>query len=107
MRASVQLRMVESQELQASRVAQAKREMWMDRQERAYTVWLNQLLKQPMDENSKVLSAGSGAEIQSSVESLERLSGSLGVGMGSISFDSKERGCSREVHAGMDLSFSH
>lgn len=82
LRASMQLKLVESQELQASRLAQVKRETWMDRQERAYNGLLNRILKQPMDPNAKVM------EIKHSIGSLERTSSSHGMGIGSTSFDS-------------------
>lgn len=81
LRASQQLKMIESQELQASRLAQVKWEVWMEKQERAYGGLLNEILKQPMDPNVKVM------EIKHSVGSLGRSSGH-GVGIRSASFDS-------------------
>lgn len=81
MKASMQLKMIESQELQASRLAQVKWEVWMDKQERAYGVLLNEILKQPMDPNVKVM------EIKHSMGFLARSSGH-GVGIQSLSFDS-------------------
>jgi len=78
LRASLQLKMLESQELQASRLAQVKWELWMDKQERAYGGLLNEILKQPMDPNVKVM------EIKYSMGFLER---SSGHGVGIRSFD--------------------
>ncbi|KAG0624633.1 hypothetical protein M758_3G262500 [Ceratodon purpureus] len=81
LRASMQLKMLESQEQQVSRAAQVKWEVWMDKQERAYGGLLNDILKQTMDPNVKVM------EIKHSVGSLGRSSGH-GVGIGSLSLDS-------------------
>lgn len=86
MQASVQLKVAESQEFEASRIAHVKREIWMDRQERAYSAWLNDLLRQPMDANAKVLPVGSGQKVRASADSFIR-SSSYGIGMGSLSFD--------------------
>ena len=86
MQASVQLKVAESQEYEASRIAHVKREIWMDRQERAYSAWLNDLLRQPMDANAKVLPVGSGQKVRASADSFIR-SSSYGIGMGSLSFD--------------------
>lgn len=82
LRASMQLKMLESQELQAARLAQVKWEVWMDKQERAYSGLLNDILKQPMDPNVKVM------EVKHSLASLERSSSGHGVGMMSSSLDS-------------------
>lgn len=83
MQASVQLKVAESQEFEASRIAHVKREIWMDRQERAYSAWLNDLLRQPMDANAKVLPVGSGQKVRASADSFVR-SSNYGTGMGSL-----------------------
>jgi hypothetical protein len=57
MRASLQLRMMECQELQASRAARSRTELWMERQERAYCAWLNHLLRQPMQDVQQPISS--------------------------------------------------
>ena len=82
LRASLQLKMLESQELQASRVAQVKCEEWMDKQERAYSGLLNDILKQPMNPNVKVM------EIKHSLGSSERSSSGHGMGIGALSLHS-------------------
>lgn len=86
MQAAVQLKVAESQEFEASRIAHVKREIWMDRQERAYSAWLNDLLRQPMDANAKVLPVGSGQKVRASADSFIR-SSNYGIGMGSLCID--------------------
>lgn len=103
MKASMQLKMIESQELQASRLAQVKWEVWMDKQERAYGALLNEILKQPMDPNVKVM------EIKHSVGSSERSSSGHGVGIGPLSLDSSRshlRNSGRNLAGTANVRFS-
>lgn len=67
MRASLQLRMMECQELQASRAARSRTELWMERQERAYCAWLNHLLRQPMQDVQRPISSSVSPPRQSCV----------------------------------------
>eukprot|EP01018_Ginkgo_biloba_P018119 Gb_33772 [translate_table: standard] len=46
--AAFRLKAMVTEEMQASRDVQAKKDLWLDRQERAYCAWLNFVLKQPM-----------------------------------------------------------
>ncbi|CAM6013071.1 unnamed protein product [Sphagnum balticum] len=70
MRASLQLRMMECQELQASRAARSRTELWMERQERAYCAWLNHLLRQPMQDVQQPISSRVSPPRQSCADEL-------------------------------------
>ncbi|GLJ46486.1 hypothetical protein SUGI_0979680 [Cryptomeria japonica] len=50
--AASRLKAMENEQIQASRLAQAREDLWMDRQEKAYSAWLNFVLKQPMKSNT-------------------------------------------------------
>ncbi|KAH9328068.1 hypothetical protein KI387_000176, partial [Taxus chinensis] len=54
--AASRLKAMENEQIQVSRLAQERKDLWMDRQEKAYSAWLNFVLKQPMKPNASKFS---------------------------------------------------